>query len=256
MLASLHLPFWNICAGAVTGAVIGSFVATLVLRWEQDQSVTKGRSRCDSCGTELKAGDLIPLLSFVWQHGRCRYCRAAIDPFHWHVELMMALIGAAAFAFQPPLHAAGWLALGGLLCALALLDARNLWLPDRLTALLAISGLAAGSMLAATSINDALIGLCVGYASLAVIAFTYRRLRGHEGLGGGDAKLLAGLGAWFGWQAITPIVLAATIGALIWVAVQHLRGHNLNAQTALPLGTFLCLAAVPAWLMSHLSVLF
>lgn len=247
-LPDLHFSLSGIVTGAVLGAIVGSFMATLVLRWEQDLSISSGRSRCDTCGQILSVGELVPLVSYVLQHGCCRRCRASIDPLHWWVEAGTAIVGAASFMLAPsPIHAIGWIALGGLLLTLALIDARNLWLPNVLTSLLAVSGLVAGHLLAGTGLRDGLIGLAAGYGSLTLIATAYRRLRGHDGLGAGDAKLLAGLGAWFGWQSLANIVLVSALIALGWVLLQTITGTRINRKTAIPLGTFLCIGAIPGW---------
>ena len=86
---------WPVALG-VLGALVGSFVAALVVRWPQDRSVMRGRSACDECGRTLTARDLVPLLSALTLRGRCRTCRAPIDPLHWRVEAIAALIGVRA----------------------------------------------------------------------------------------------------------------------------------------------------------------
>ena len=129
---------WPLGLG-VLGAIVGSFVAALVIRWPQDQSVMRGRSACDACGRTLTARDLVPLLSALWLRGRCRTCGVPIDPLHWRIEAIAALIGVlAGVATASPLAVAGAI-FGWLLLALAALDATALWLPDRLTITLAIA---------------------------------------------------------------------------------------------------------------------
>src|SRR3546814_6883087 len=86
----------DLLAGAVAGAIIGSFLATLILRWPQGRSVVHGRSACDGCGLTLGGLELVPLFSALAQRGRCRACGAAIDPLHWRMEAGCALIGAVA----------------------------------------------------------------------------------------------------------------------------------------------------------------
>ncbi|HEY0596436.1 A24 family peptidase [Sphingopyxis sp.] len=233
----------------VTGLVLGSFVATLVLRWPAGRSVF-GRSQCDRCGRTLGASDLVPLLSAAVSRGRCRTCQAPIDHFHWQVELGSAAIGVIALALLP--GTAGWLwaLLGWLLLPLALLDARHFWLPDRLNALLAVAGvLFAGPMLG-TSLLDRWIGALAGGAVLALVARAYRRARGAEGMGGGDPKLVAAIGAWLGWQALPLMLLLASFGGIVWALIAQRKGDQPLGQRRVPFGVFACtaaFAAVPLW---------
>ncbi|RYD40801.1 MAG: prepilin peptidase, partial [Sphingomonadales bacterium] len=210
---------------AMTGLLLGSFIATLVLRWPAGRSLL-GRSQCDGCGRPLCGFDLVPLLSAVVSRGRCRTCKAAIDPFHWRVELGSALIGAAALALMP--GTAGWLwaLFGWLLLPLALLDARQFWLPDRLSASLAVVGLLLAGPMLGTPLLDRWIGAVAGGLILALIAWAYRRTRGAEGMGGGDPKLVAAIGAWLGWQALPLMLLLASLGGIIWALLAQRKGDQ------------------------------
>jgi len=244
------LPFgMGVALAALIGLVLGSFIATLVLRWPEGRSLL-GRSRCDSCQRPLTPLDLVPLLSALWLRGRCRRCGARIDPFHSRVELGAALTGGIALALLP--GTAGWLwaLFGWLLLPLALLDARHFWLPDRLNALLAIAGLLlAGPMLGATLL-DRWIGALAGGLLLALVAWAYRRARGGDGMGGGDPKLVAAIGAWLGWQALPLVLLLASLGGLLWALGTHSKGDQPLAQRRVPFGVFACtaaFAAVPFW---------
>ncbi|PHP17757.1 prepilin peptidase, partial [Sphingobium sp. IP1] len=135
---------WAALVGAVAGAIAGSFLATLILRWPQGRGVMRGRSACDGCGRVLGPIDLVPMLSALVQRGRCRTCGAAIDPLHGRVEAGCAIIGALALGFVPDLGGIGWALLGWLLLTLALLDWRHFWLPDALTLPLAFFGFTLG----------------------------------------------------------------------------------------------------------------
>lgn len=241
-----------ITAGLVLGLIFGSFLAALVARWPQGRSVLRGRSACDACGRTLGALELVPLLSAAMLRGKCRGCGAAIDPLHWRMELGCAAIGAAAALFFPLPFALGWMALGWVLLTLAVLDARYYWLPNALTLPLAGLGLTVGPWVTGVRLADAVIGAVIGYAVLLVVALAYRRLRGREGLGLGDAKLLGALGAWFGWQALPFILLLASLLGLGWaLAVALVSGKRVDGQAMVPLGTFLCIAAIPAALAAR-----
>jgi len=236
-------------AGAVLGLIIGSFLGALVMRWPEGKSVLRGRSCCDGCGATLRPHELVPVVSALASRLRCRRCGARIDPVHLVMEVGAALIGAAAFAFGVgPLAALGWCLLGWFLLALAVLDARHFWLPDALTLPLAFLGLTLGPYVTGALMLDRWIGAALGYGVLMAIALAYRALRGRDGLGFGDAKLLGAIGAWTGWQALPLVLLFASGGGLLWALVLALVGRDVGHKTRLPLGTFLCLAVLPALL--------
>lgn len=243
-------------AGFLLGLIFGSFFAALILRWPEEKSVLKGRSQCDACGRALGAGDLVPLLSALVLRGRCRRCGARIDPLHWRVELACAIIGLAAALGAPFPFALGWMVLGWLLLVLAVLDARHYWLPDALTLTLAGLGLMIAPWVTGVLLIDSAIGAAAGYGALFAIAIGYRMLRGREGLGLGDAKLLGALGAWFGWQALPFILLAASLAGIAFALVSAIVARKrLEAHAMLPLGTFLCIAALPGWWISRMLLL-
>lgn len=226
-------------AGAIAGVILGSFLATLILRWPDGERVPSGRSRCDHCGRILGAIDLVPILSSFVQRGRCRTCGGEIDPLHRQVELGCAAIGAVSLLVAPTGAGLALAAFGWLLVPLAVLDWRHQWLPDPLNLLLGASGLAIGGFLGA-SLVDRAIGMIVGYIALASIAAVYRAVRKREGLGGGDPKLMGAVGAWVGWVPLAPIIaLAACLGLAIALS------RRLPRQAALPFGTMI---APAAWL--------
>ena len=239
----------GVALATALGVVFGSFIATLVLRWPSDRSVL-GRSQCDGCGRPLGARDLVPLLSAMLMRGRCRRCGAPIDPFHGRVELASGLIGTGALALMPGVTGWLWALFGWLLLPLALLDARHFWLPDRLSALLAIAGLLFAGPLLDTTLGDRWIGALAGGGSLALAAWSYRRWRGMEGMGGGDPKLVAAIGAWLGWQALPLMLLLASLGGIGWALAAQRKGDPPLAEQRVPFGVFACaaaFAAVPLW---------
>lgn len=244
------LPFGTgVAFAALIGLILGSFIATLVLRWPAGRSVL-GRSQCDGCGRSLGARDLVPLLSILVSRGRCRTCNAPIDPFHWRVELGSALIGAVALALMPGMAGWCWALFGWLLLPLALLDARHFWLPDRLNLALGITGLLVGGAMLGTSLIDRWVGAVVCGLALAAIVEIYRRVRLKEGMGGGDPKLVAAIGAWLGWQAVPLMLLLASVGGIVWALVAQGKGDQPLGERRVPFGVFACaaaFAAVPLW---------
>lgn len=237
-------------AGAVLGAIAGSFLATAALRWPAGRSVAAGRSACDACGAVLAARDLVPLVSFAVQRGRCRACGARIDPRHPAMEALCALIGAVALGIAPGLDGLGGALFGWLLALLALTDLDHFWLPDRVTATLALTGLAWGALGAPPWPIDRVIGLTVGYLSLAAIGLGYRLVRGRDGLGGGDPKLLGAIGAWLGWALLPQLLVLAALAGLAAAFILWRRGIAVGAQTRLPFGTLMALAAWPLWVFA------
>jgi leader peptidase (prepilin peptidase)/N-methyltransferase len=246
--------FVRAAVGFALGAVVGSFLATLILRWPVGRSILHGRSACDGCGRILQPHELVPLVRTLFQRGKCHGCHAAIDPLHWRIELACAAIGAAAATLSAWPNAIGWMLAGWLLLTLAVLDARHYWLPDILTLGLALLGLIISPRLTGVTPVDSVIGALAGYGIFTAVALMYRILRARDGLGMGDAKLLGALGAWSGWQSLPSLVLLASALALLWAAGQAaIRRQKPDAASMLPLGTFLCIAALPVLVMQQLG---
>jgi leader peptidase (prepilin peptidase)/N-methyltransferase len=219
-------------------------VATLCLRWPAGEQVTRGRSRCDGCGRALGPLELVPVVSALASDGRCRTCGAAIDRFHLWVELGAAAIGGVALALSPDASGAALALFGWLLLPLAILDARHLWLPDRLTLLLAVAGLLVGGFLLGVALPQRLIGGGAGFVALWLIGRGYRAVRGREGLGAGDPKLLGAIGLWMGWAALPAVLLGASLIGLVFAVARGRGASSMVAfGTLLAAGAMLCAAA-------------
>lgn len=241
MTTSAFLPFLF----AVLGAIFGSFIAALVVRWPQGRSVLAGRSHCDSCDTVLGPRDLVPLLSALATRGRCRNCDTAIEPIHWRIELAGLLIGLSAGLLIGGPVALAVAVFGWLLLALAALDITDFWLPDRLTILLALAGVASGVLGVVPPIADRLIGGVAGFAGLWTVGAAYKAYRGQEGLGGGDPKLLGAIGLWIGWQLLPAVLVLAGLAGLGVVLFWLLTGRGARLDDRLPFGALLAIAAYP-----------
>jgi leader peptidase (prepilin peptidase)/N-methyltransferase len=232
---------------------IGSFLATAVYRLPRRRSVAGMRSACPACGHVLGPVDLLPMVGYLVRRGRCAYCGAPVAALYPLIEL-----GALAAALWAVAALPGWAAwavavMGWFLIALAAIDAKHFFLPDALTLpLLALGQIAASLGVLAPGLAwpvaplDAFLGAMAGFASLALIAWAYRRLRGRAGLGLGDAKLLAASGAWAGWQGLPSVVLIASLAALaaaLALAAYRRRrpapGDRLAFGPYLALGTWL-----------------
>lgn len=235
--------------GLLLGAIVGSFLATLLIRWPQGKSVVAGRSRCDSCGVPLGVRDLVPLFSYAALHGQCRRCGARIDRRHVAVELAAAVVGLAALIAHPLPLAAVTALLGWWLLLVAILDVEHHWLPDVLTLPMIPLGLLAAWAGLGPPLLERAIGAAAGWAALEAIRIGYSRLRGREGMGGGDPKLFAGLGAWVGGLQLPFILLGAGLLGLAAVLLMRMRGEKVDAASRLPLGALMAIAAWPVWLV-------
>lgn len=231
------------------GAIVGSFLATMVVRWTDGRSVVAGRSGCDGCGRALSPVELVPLVSAMVLRGRCRSCGAAIDPVHWRVELACLLVGVSAGLVASPGEAVAGAAFGWLLVTLAALDLRRWWLPDRLTGMLALAGLASGVAGLEPPFVDRLVGGAAGFALLWAVAAGYRRVRGREGMGGGDPKLFGAIGLWLGWPMLPPVLLFSCLLGLGIALFAKLTGRAMTWVAPVQLGALLAAAAYPAWLL-------
>jgi leader peptidase (prepilin peptidase)/N-methyltransferase len=239
----------------ILGPFIGSFLLVTVLRYPEMHGVALGRSTCPACHSTIAARDLVPLLSWTLLKGRCRNCAAAIGWRYPAVE-----IGAAAIAVWAATATSGWLlwATCGLcwtLLAASLIDLRCYRLPDFLTLPLLAAGLAITAWASPLDLTDHAIGAALGYTVLAGIGWLYRALRGRDGIGLGDAKLLAAGGAWLSWQALPGLVLVAALLALAAAAaIRLLRHEPLTAATRVPFGPYLAAAIWLAWLYGSLEL--
>lgn len=210
-----------------------------------------GRSACDGCGKALTVVELVPVLSWMMQRGKCRSCGARIGGWQLACELGGAGIGVASLLLAREGLALAAMLLGWQLLLLGLLDLRHLWLPRLLVGWLAASGLLV-SIARARVIDDAgVIGIAVaggglGYALLWLIARFYLKARGREGMGSGDPPLLGAIGLWLGPLGVVETMLGASIIGIAAAIVMLVSKRKIDADTALPLGT--CLAAT-AWLL-------
>ncbi len=233
---------------------IGSLLGVLIRRLPEGRPVILARSACDSCAKRLGPAELVPLISFVVQRGRCRGCGAAIARMHVAVELAAVLV-----AIVVTLTTEGaediWAgcALGWTLLALAWIDMDSLLLPDALTLPLIVIGLTVAWLLEPWLLTNRAIGAIAGYAAFRAVEVGYRRLRGRDGLGQGDAKVLAAGGAWLGWAALPWVVVLAALCGLAAAGVMALVGRTIGRETVLPFGPPLAIAIWLLWLAQHMD---
>ncbi len=232
---------------------IGSFLGVLVARLPEGRPVVGGRSGCDHCGHPLGPLDLVPIVSWLALRGHCRHCGAKIGALPLVIELGAVLVALWVASVSDGLALWAGCVLGWVLLALAAIDFRDGILPDILTLPLIALGLAATYFLAPWQMLDSAIGAAAGFAIFASVRWLYRRLRGREGLGLGDAKLLAASGAWVTWTGLPSVVLIAAAAGLGLALVMHLRGERLTFSQRLAFGPALCLGTWLVWLYGPIT---
>jgi leader peptidase (prepilin peptidase)/N-methyltransferase len=243
---------WALTA-IIAAPFVGSFLGVLIERLPAGRPVVLARSTCDVCGRALGPLDLVPVASWVGRGGRCGCGRARLSIFYPAIEL-----AALAVAIWAALVVSGWLvwasaALGWSLLAMAVIDQRHEILPDVLTLPLIPAGLLVAFAIDPGKLADHAIGAAAGFVAFVVIAWTYQRLRGREGLGMGDAKLLAAAGAWLGWQGLPSVVVIGAVSALALALARAAAGVKLSPVMRISFGPYLALGLWLVWLHGPLS---
>ena len=232
----------------VMGLCVGSFLNVVIYRLPLGQSLVSPGSRCTTCGYQLRWYDNVPVLSWAFLGGRCRQCRAPISAQYPIVEIITALLFVLVVWLTPvgPLLVSR-LILVAILVALFGIDLEHQILPNAIT----LPGIVIGlmfSFIAPPGWQDALIGAALGAGVLYGIAGAYYLVRREEGLGMGDVKMLAMIGAFLGWKAVlVTLVLSSFSGAAIGLAL--IAAQRGGMKLALPFGTFLAVGALAAMLV-------
>ena len=263
-LLQQHPEFWLISA-ALVSLLFGSFLNVVIVRlpkamqqeWQHEcrvllklsdsdqqdsnpvlASIAWPASHCPVCQTPLKAWHNIPVISYLWLRGKCAFCNTNISPRYPLVELLTAGLGLLiAWVLGPSLATVMALVLMYMLVALTFIDLDHKLLPDQLTLPLMWLGLVVNAFELLISLQDALWGAVAGYMSLWLVYWGFRLATGKHGMGYGDFKLLAALGAWLGWQALPIIVLVAAVAGIIVGLALRIRSVKTDPQ--MPFGPFL-----------------
>ncbi len=263
-------PGYFLASAAVLGLLVGSFLNVLVHRlpvmlerqWQNEAREVLGMpveaherfdlclpaSHCPGCGHRIRGWENIPVVSYLALRGRCSACKGRISLRYPLVELACAGLSlVVAWHFGVSVQALFAMVLTWCLLALSLIDAEHQLLPDVLVLPTLWLGLVVNAFGVFVPLADALWGAVVGYLSLWSVYWLFRLVTGKEGLGYGDFKLLALLGAWGGWQVLPlTLLLSSVVGAVIGLCLLRLRKASL--ETTMPFGPYLAIAGWIAWL--------
>jgi leader peptidase (prepilin peptidase)/N-methyltransferase len=261
LLSPLVLAVFGLCIGSFLNVVIHRLPLMMDRGWRIDSAELLGvtiaepapitlstpRSRCPACGHQIPWYENIPLLSYLRLGGKCSACKTPISLRYPAVELLTALLFAACgwrFGAHPQVLL--WCGFVATLIALALIDFDTQYLPDDLTLPLLWAGIVSAALgWLPISLSASVGGAVAGYLSLWFVFHAYRLIRGKEGMGAGDFKLLAALGAWLGWQLIPSIILlSSAVGAVVGIALVVGRKHDRDVP--IPFGPYLAGGGIAA----------
>jgi leader peptidase (prepilin peptidase)/N-methyltransferase len=268
MLDLLLQPAYFVGLAALLGLMVGSFMNVVIHRlpkmmewqWQAEcaewrhetppaqarYNLVTPRSRCPDCDRPIRMHENIPVLSYLWLRGKCAGCGKRISPRYPAVELLSAVLcGFAAWHFGATAQGAAALFFVWFTIALAFIDLDTFFLPDDLTFPLLWAGLLINIGGTFTDLASAVIGAAAGYLALWLVFWAYKLATGKEGMGYGDFKLLAAIGAWLGWKMLPLVILLSSfVGAVIGIVliVAARRGRNVP----IPFGPYLAIAGVVA----------
>jgi leader peptidase (prepilin peptidase) / N-methyltransferase len=264
----LESPALYITASVLLGLCIGSFLNVVIHRlpkmmenrWRIECADLQGgeapaiarydlvvpRSACPACGASIGVLQNIPVVSYLALRGKCAACRVRISPRYPFVEMLTAVLtGYAAWRMGATYAALGALVFTWAMIALAFIDLDTLYLPDDITLPLIWAGLLFNLGGGYADLASAVIGAVAGYLSLWTVFWLFKLVTGKEGMGYGDFKLLAAIGAWLGWQMLPlTILLSSLVGAVVGLAMIAFARHQRNVP--IPFGPYLAAAGVIA----------
>ena len=250
----------GLCVGSFLNVVIHRLPRILERQWRAECAQLSGtdlpteerydlvlpRSRCPACGHAITARENIPLISYFMLRGRCSSCKTRISARYPLVEALAGLLsGYVAWRFGFSAAALGALLFCWAMVALAFIDLDTFYLPDSITLLLLWTGLVFNVFAVFTDLRSAVIGAAAGYLVLWSVFWLYKLATGKDGMGYGDFKLLAAIGAWLGWKALPLVILLSSfVGAIIGISLIVFARHQ--KQMPIPFGPYLAVAAVVA----------
>lgn len=235
--------FFPLCA-LVFGMVVGSFLNVCICRMPKDESVVFPPSHCPQCQYQIRWYDNIPVISYLLLRGKCRGCATHISFQYPLVELLNGVLSLLLFLrFGPTIAFAVLFIFCSALVVITFIDLEHQIIPDEIS----LSGIVIGFVLSFfipghTWLNS-LLGIVLGGGSLLLVAYLYQFLTGKDGMGGGDIKLLAMMGAFLGWKAIPFIIFASSlVGSVIGITIMTMQKKD--SKLAIPFGPYLAFGAV------------
>lgn len=228
----------------VFGMVVGSFLNVCICRMPKNESIVSPPSHCPLCSYQIRWYDNIPVLSYLVLRGKCRGCGTHISLQYPLVELLNGILALFLFLrFGPTLVFAALFLFCSALVVITFIDIEHQIIPDEIS----LSGIVAGFVLSfflqGHGWLNSLLGILLGGGSLLLVAYVYQRLTGKEGMGGGDIKLLAMMGAFLGWKSVPFIIFTSSLaGSLIGVSIMLFQKKD--SKLAIPFGPYLAFGAV------------
>lgn len=226
------------------GTVVGSFLNVCICRMPKDESIVSPPSHCPFCDYQIRWYDNIPLLSYLLLRGKCRGCGTHISLQYPLVELLNGLLTLAIFLrFGPSLSFLALFLFCSSLVVITFIDIEHQIIPDEISLSGIVIGFAFSFFLPWQTWLDSLFGILLGGGSLLLVAYGYQWLTGKEGMGGGDIKLLAMMGAFLGWKSIPFIIFASSlVGSVVGVSMMLIQKKD--SKLAIPFGPYLAFGAV------------
>lgn len=226
------------------GAAIGSFLNVCIYRLPSNESIIFPPSHCRTCATPLSWYDNLPLLSYLARRGQCRFCGTPFAFRYFLVELLTAVLAVAlVYRFGLTVTAFGYFVFSAALIVITFIDLDHQLIPDVISLPGVVTGVLFSLVSPTLTVVDSLIGLAAGTGMLLIVAWSYYALTGNEGMGGGDVKLLAMIGAFLGWRSIPfTLLVASSVGSIVGVAIM-IRSQS-DSKLAIPFGPFLSLGAL------------
>lgn len=260
-LLYLTVTLFSLCIGSFLNVVILRLPKMMQQEWrcqceeflevpekqrkqEAPLSLSKPASTCPSCGHKIRAWENIPVISWLVLRGKCSSCKAPISPRYPIIEAITAIFSVVTIALLGPTESALWaLLLVWALVALTMIDLDTQLLPDSITLPLMWLGLVLNYFGVLTDFNSAFWGAVAGYLSLWSVYWLFKLVTGKEGMGHGDFKLLAALGAWLGWQLLPAVILLSSlVGAVVGIALMVFKKHG--REVPIPFGPYLAAAGL------------
>jgi leader peptidase (prepilin peptidase) / N-methyltransferase len=244
MAPPLMIQIYFASCAFIFGALVGSFLNVCIYRMPRSESVVSPPSHCPNCSYNIRWYDNIPVFSYLLLRGKCRGCGARISLRYPLVEMLNGLLTLAIFLrFGPTLAFPVLLLFCSALVVITFIDIEHQIIPDEISLTGIVVGFACSFFLSGLGWVNSLLGILLGGGSLLLVAYAYQWLTGKEGMGGGDIKLLAMMGAFLGWKAIAFIIFASSlVGSVVGISLMLIQKKD--SKLAIPFGPYLAFGAL------------